>query len=112
MMDHAHFEWVALPGSPACPQKLLGVFTERRTQAGLLQARRRRDAARRAAASMWPCGRGRVAAQPLRPLTTVFLEHGEEASITAEQETELIHFGLPDLRGLESQPAYTAEAAE
>ena len=57
-------------------------------------------------------GGGRVDGQPLRPLSTVFLERGERASFTAEQETELLHFGLPDLRGLESRPAYTAEAAE
>jgi hypothetical protein len=42
----------------------------------------------------------------------VFLERGEQASFVAEQETELLHFGLPDLRGLETRPAYTAEAAE
>src|ERR1044072_220852 len=31
---------------------------------------------------------------------------------SSDRETELLHFGLPDLRGLESRPAYTAEAAE
>jgi len=45
-------------------------------------------------------------------VSDVFLERGEKASFTAEQETELLHFGLPDLRGLENRPAYTAEAAE
>jgi hypothetical protein len=42
----------------------------------------------------------------------VFLERGERAAFVAEQETELLHFGLPDLRGLENKPVYTAEAAE
>ena len=41
-----------------------------------------------------------------------FAPVGPEDVATAEQETELLHFGLPDLRGLESRPAYTAEAAE
>ena len=35
----------------------------------------------------------------------------EQEGLKAEQETELLHFGLPDLRGLE-KPVYTAEAAE
>jgi hypothetical protein len=42
----------------------------------------------------------------------VFLERGERASFAAEQETELLHFGLPDLRGLSAKPTYAAEAAE
>ena len=37
-------------------------------------------------------------------------DHGGDT--VADQETELLHFGLPDLRGLEARPAYTAEAAE
>ena len=45
-------------------------------------------------------GGGRVDGQPLRALTTVFLDRGETASFAAEQETEILHFGLPDLRGL------------
>ncbi len=36
----------------------------------------------------------------------------QRAAFVAEQETELLHFGLPDLRGLETRPAYAAEAAE
>jgi hypothetical protein len=94
-------------------EKLLGVFTERRSEAALLRLN--------AGATLTGSGRGiyltyrgggKVDGQPLRPLTTVFLERGERASFVAEQETELLHFGLPDLRGLEARPEYRAEAAE
>jgi hypothetical protein len=47
--------------------------------------------------------------QPLRPLTTLFLDYGEEAVFTADEETEIIHLGLPDLRGL-AQPQQFAPA--
>jgi hypothetical protein len=113
MMDQANYEWVASPDQPGVFEKLLGVFTERRSEAGLFRLN--------AGATLTGSGRGlylatrgggRVDGQPLRPLTTVFLERGERASFVAEQETELLHFGLPDLRGLEARPAYTAEAAE
>ena len=84
-------------------EKLLGVFTERRSEAGLFRLN--------AGATLTGQGRGiylvyrgggTVDGQALRPLTTVFLERGERGAFTAEQETELLHFGLPDLRGLES----------
>jgi len=113
MMDQANYEWVASPDQPGVFEKLLGVFTERRSEAGLFRLN--------AGATLIGSGRGiylayrgsgRVDGQPLRPLTTVFLERGERASFVADQETELLHFGLPDLRGLEARPAYTAEAAE
>jgi len=113
MMDQANYEWVASPDQPGVFEKLLGMFTERRSEAGLFRLN--------AGATLTRSGRGlylayrgggHVDGQPLRPLTTVFLERGERASFVAEQETELLHFGLPDLRGLENRPAYTAEAAE
>jgi hypothetical protein len=44
----------------------------------------------------------------------VFLDYGEDALIAAEEETELLHYGLPDLRDLTAQagafePAVAAE---
>ena len=96
-------------GSPSADQpgvyeKLLGVFTERRSEAGIVLVN--------AGATLTGTGRGlfrlsrraAVDGKPLRPLTTVFLERGEKASFTAERETEFLHFGLPDLRGLSSKP--------
>ena len=42
----------------------------------------------------------------------VYPPRGQTATFTAAQETELLHFGLPDLRGLSAKPDYAAEAAE
>jgi hypothetical protein len=113
MMDGTHFDWVALPGQPGVSEKTLGIFTERRAQAGFYRVD--------AGATLHTAGRGLYVAYrgegsvngaPLRPFTTVFLEHGEDAAITATSEVELIHFGLPDLRDLAVQPEVTAVAAE
>ena len=113
MMDESHFEWVP-SATPGVAQKLLGVFTERRAQAAFV--RLEPGATLKASGrSIYVCrtGGGRVDNEPLRPFTTVFLDHGEEASFTADQETELLHLGLPDLRDLAAQPAYSpAVAAE
>ena len=55
-------------------------------------------------------GSGRVEQEPLRQYTTVFLEHGEAAAFTAETTAELLHLGLPDLRGLAAQPSHAVAA--
>jgi hypothetical protein len=113
MMDGTHFDWVALPGQPGVSEKTLGIFTERRAQAGIYRVD--------AGATLHTSGRGvyvayrgegSVNATTLRPFTTVFLEHGEDAVITATSEIELLHFGLPDLRDMAAQPEMTAVAAE
>ena len=59
-------------------------------------------------------GSGTVADQPLRALTTVHLAAGETATFTAHEDTELLHFGLPDLAGLRMPvpDQVPAEAAE
>ena len=46
----------------------------------------------------------------MRPFTTLFLDYGEHASFAAGEETEIIHFGLPDLRGLSAAPPAFAHA--
>ena len=106
-------DWVALTDQPGVSEKTLGTFTERRAQAGFYRVG--------AGAALHTSGRGvyvayrgegTVNGTPLQPFTTVFLEHGENAMITATSVVELIHFGLPDLRDMAVQPEMTAVAAE
>ena len=56
----------------------------------------------------------RSAVEPMRALTTVYLAPGETVTFNAREETELLHFGLPDLAGLRApvHEAAPAEAAE
>ena len=112
MMDQAGYEWVETD-QPGVSEKLLGMFTERRSQTSALKLD--------AGAILNGAGRGiylvirgtgRVGSDPLRPLTTVFLERGERVSFVAETEIEMVHFGLPDLRGLEMARPEHAVAAE
>jgi hypothetical protein len=113
MMDGADFGWVALADQPGVSEKTLGIFTERRAQSGFyrVDAGATLHALGRAVYVAYR-GEGSVNGTPLRPFTTVFLDHGEDAVITATSEVELIHFGLPDLRDLAAQPEMTAVAAE
>ncbi len=101
MIDPKNFSWVAVAGAPGAYEKSLGVFTERRSQAGLVRLE--------PGASYTAAGRGvylvlrgagRMADAAARPLTAMFLDREETATIGATAEMELMHFGLPDLRGV------------
>src|SRR5262249_10813563 len=114
-MDPVNYEWVPVEGAAGVAEKLLGVFTERRSEAGLIKL----DAgasyvARGKGVYVVTRGAGSVGGEPLRPLTTLYLGPGESATITAREETELLHFGLPNLAGLGApvRAAAPAEAAE
>jgi len=115
MMDAAAFHWVPSPDHPGVSEKLLGAFTERRARAAFVKLAAGATLPVKGRA-IYVCyaGRGRIDEAPLRPFTTLFLEHGEEALLRAEEEAEFLHLGLPDLRALathqrEHAPAIAAE---
>jgi len=101
MMDPANYVWVPVEGETGVYEKLLGVFTERRTTARLLKLD--------PGASCRVSGRcvyfvlrgaGAIGGDPARPLTTLFVDRGETATIAADAEMEIMHFGLPNLAGV------------
>jgi hypothetical protein len=82
-------------------EKLFGVWTERRTEAGLLRLE--------AGAShtvegrgvfLVTSGAGQCQGKPLQKYTAVFLETGETATLSASETMELLHYGLPDLEDM------------
>src|SRR5262245_49428130 len=114
-MDPASYEWVPVAGAPGVTEKLLGVFTERRSEAGFCRIEAgARFTARGKGIYVVIRGEGTAGDQPLRALTTVHLDAGETVTLAARTETELLHFGLPDLAGLRMPlpMGVAAEAAE
>jgi hypothetical protein len=115
MMDEARFAFLPVAGHPGVCEKLLGAFTERRAEAGFLRLEAGATFSVAGRAIYVACkGKGRVNAAPLRPFTTLFLDYAEHAALTAVETTELIRFGLPDLRDLAARADadVPAEAAE
>jgi hypothetical protein len=109
MMEPEHFAWLPVEGEAGVSEKLLGVFTERRTEAAFL--RLEPGAAHRASGRgiyLVVTGRGRVAGEPFRAYTTVFLERGETAVFSSEEASELLVLALPRVDG----PAAPAAARE
>jgi hypothetical protein len=122
LMDPANYAWVSVEGAQGVEEKLLGVFTERRSEARVLRLA--------PGASYYAKGRGlyfvmsgtgSASDQPYREWTTTYLKKGERTMITASTETQIVLFGLPDLSGLKlgqlngaaaPEEVETAEAAE
>ena len=114
-MDPAHYQWQPIADTLFAHEKRLGSFTECGTSMSCI----RLDPGAKWTAEgrtilFTVSGTGAVGDQPLRDYTTIFLEHDETATLTAEQECELLCLGLPDLRHLltEAQDGLTASAAE
>jgi len=110
-MDPTSFDWVRV--ADGVEEKLLGVFTERRTEGGLLRLATGANHKLRGR-GVWVVLRGAGAAgsDQLKQFTALHLEKGEELTIAASAPMELLHYGLPDLSGLESARHMPAVAAE
>jgi hypothetical protein len=120
-MDTRNYAWVPSEDQPGVYEKLLGVFTERKSLAEVIKLDP--GATYRAKGHgvfLVFHGAGTVEGQPLRALTTVYLKRGEAATFAATAATEIMHYGLPNLAGVklletgadDSDDEVPAEAAE
>jgi hypothetical protein len=114
MMNPAHYDWVPAEQSPGVGEKLLGIFTERRSSVAFLQfAPGAGHDATGGAVYLVLSGTGRARGEALRRLSVVHLDHGERLRIEADGGLEILRLGLPNLAGLErrraAEPAMAAE---
>jgi hypothetical protein len=112
-MEQENFAWAPVKGAEGASEKLFGVFTERRTQARLI----RLDAGASYEVEgrgvfMVLTGAGICAGQPLKQYTAVYLDQDERATLQANEATEFLHYGLPDLSDMTISSAETMQAAE
>jgi hypothetical protein len=100
-MDSASYQWAPVRGAKGVSEKLFGVWTERRIEAGLI----RLDPGARhelhgRGVFLVLSGAGTCEGQPLRKFTTVYLDQDERTILAASETLELLHYGLPDLTGM------------
>jgi hypothetical protein len=96
-MAPGNFEWIAFADAPGCARKLLGVFSGRGTQLAVLRLEPRATLGLDENSIFFVLdGTGHVGEKTCAPQTTVHLEPGETAAITADAHTELLQFGLPN----------------
>lgn len=110
-VNSAQFSWSEIAGGVG--EKLLGVFTERRTEASMLRLDKgvTHEVSGR---GLWVTleGSGAIAGTPSRQFTTLFLDKGETARLEARETTLMLHYGLPDLAHLSANHASVRMAAE
>jgi hypothetical protein len=114
MMNPDHYGWVSLEQSAGVAEKMLGVFTERRSAVSFLKfAPGSSHYAFGRAIYLVLSGSGAARDQELRRLSVIHLERGERLPIAARSGLEILQFGLPNLAGLERRRAQpSAMAAE
>jgi mannose-6-phosphate isomerase-like protein (cupin superfamily) len=122
LMDPANFAWTQVESAAGTEEKLLGVFTERRTESRLLRLDAGADYyAKGRGLYFVVSGAGTVFDQDYRGLSTVYLKKGERAMFKASAESQILLLGLPDLSGMKlgvlsgsaaPEEVETAEAAE
>jgi len=96
--DSKNYDWAPVKGAKGVSEKLFGVWTERRTEAGML--RLESGASHRVGGRgvyLVLSGSGSCQGTPLQQYTTVHLDHDEAATLRAAEAMELLHYGLPDL---------------
>jgi hypothetical protein len=114
-IDPASYAWVPVAGQPGVSEKRLGAFTAGRSEVGAVRIDAGASfAARGKGIYMVVRGEGSAGGEPLRALTTVYLDAGETVTIAARDTIELLHFGLPDFAGarMPARDAAASEAAE
>jgi hypothetical protein len=103
MMNPAHYSWVPLEQA-GVSEKMLGVFTERRSSASFLKfaPQARHDVLGRAVFIVLS-GKGRAGDHELRRLTTLYLDRGERLDLEAHEGMAVLQLGLPNLAGLQQR---------
>lgn len=98
MMNPEHFDWVPIDGAPGAYDKLMGVFSERRTAAQFfkLDPQARLKGHGRGIYFVLQ-GEGQIAGEDYRRLTTVYCEESDDPDFVATTETEMLMLGLPRL---------------
>jgi mannose-6-phosphate isomerase-like protein (cupin superfamily) len=115
LMHPDGFDWVAVKGAAGVFEKTLGVFTERNTGASFIKIEAGASYATTGRRDIYfiLSGSGSIGGEPLRKLTTIFLDKGDKASLTAKETIEIVHYRMPDLAGVQSlKPSMPAQAAE
>jgi hypothetical protein len=112
MMDTHNYRWMPLDGAAGVEEKSYGIFTDCKIRnasykldpGATLQATGR-------GIYFVLSGRGSVEDEPYRKYTALYLESGETAAFRADETTEVLLLGLPDIARMRT-PIPELETAE
>jgi hypothetical protein len=105
LMHPENFEWVPLEDQKGVSEKLMGTFTERQISASFFKVDPGASFEVSGVRDIYVVlkGGGELQDEDYGLHTTLFLEtSGERATFKAREETELLHFRLPNLAGVKA----------
>lgn len=114
-MDPDNVEWYPIDGADSAFEKRLGTFSECGTSARMIRLDPGAEWTVDGRTILFAVsGKGTAGDRELREYTTVYLDHDEAITLTAEEPCELLCLGMPDLRPLMAarHDGVTASAAE
>jgi mannose-6-phosphate isomerase-like protein (cupin superfamily) len=114
LMQPGNFDWVPLEGQQGVAEKFMGTFTERRASASFFRLDPGASFTVTGRRTIYVVlkGAGDLEGEDYGQHTTLFLEGADErATFTARDETELLHFRLPNLSGVRASVPQLAEIA-
>jgi hypothetical protein len=100
LMHPENFAWLPVEGSNGVAEKFMGTFTERKISARFLKLSPGAAFEVSGGRDIYVVlkGAGDLAGEDYNPYTTLFLEeNGETATFEAREETEVLHYHLPNL---------------
>jgi hypothetical protein len=113
MMDTHNYRWMPLDGVPGVEEKTYGTFTD----CAIRGASYKLDPGAAFTASgrgiyIVLAGRGTLAGRAYRRLTALHLESGEQATFAADETTEVLLMGLPDVARIRTDHDAAAQPEE
>ena len=111
MMYTENYKWMPVAGAPGVDEKLMGVFTDCQIPCALYRVQPGATfAAKGRGIFMVMSGRGTVESDTFRLYTSVYLDSGETTAFKAEEVSEILLMGMPDVAAIQTHSP--AEAAE
>jgi hypothetical protein len=97
-MDPAHYEWSKVDGASNVAEKLFAVSSDRGAESRIVKFEGGASHALRGRAVYYTLsGNGTVGSEPLRAMTSFYLDAGESVEITARETVEILQLGMPKL---------------
>jgi hypothetical protein len=98
LMDTHNYRWMPLDGAPGVEEKAYGTFTDCKIRSASYKL----DPGATFAGTgrgvyLVLSGRGKVDGQPFRRFTALYLETSESATFRADETSEMIFLGLPEI---------------
>jgi hypothetical protein len=113
LMDTHHYRWMLLDGVPGVEEKAYGTFSDCRIRSASykLDPGATFEASGRGLFVVLS-GRGSLAGTPYRTYTSMYLETGESATYRADETSEILLLGLPDVTRMKTPLPHDLDAVE